>query len=211
MASPTEDSRLMALPGEIRNRIYRFVFADSPFPVVFVTSAGLQEPKLLTTCKEVSKHASGPPIPAADSQPSQVRKEAGPIFWVETVHTLVVDDFDGTSTCRFTNKSRAPCREFGLRESDLKHQFVGITRPNWANLMDWAWRFHSSQTRVAWEANENFMVFSPPATLQKVMCIASTMFQTTHAMRDKPWAMVERLLLGYRRILKGAQEGWMVA
>ena len=51
MAS-SESSPLMKLPGEIRNRIYRFSVANDDVPV---TRTGMTEPGLLLACKAVSK------------------------------------------------------------------------------------------------------------------------------------------------------------
>ena len=54
MASEKCDSPFLGLPPEIRNRVYRLVLVKGPDDAVQMTATGMNEPALLSLCKQVS-------------------------------------------------------------------------------------------------------------------------------------------------------------
>lgn len=54
MACGAANSPLMGLPGEVRNRIYRYAVVEPEGSTIDIRTTRLQEPGLLTTCKDVS-------------------------------------------------------------------------------------------------------------------------------------------------------------
>ncbi len=77
-----------ALPGEIRNAIYRLVlFQGGDKQFTATTDSVFQEPPLLRTCK-------------------QIRSEAGSIFWKDTKFRVSVNDFHPAVLRRFEERLR---------------------------------------------------------------------------------------------------------
>jgi hypothetical protein len=111
--TPTQqDSPLLNLPGELRNRIYRFAIINPLSIELDVGRWQNHQPALLRTCK-------------------QVRIEALRLFYIENKMTTNIHDWDPVVKVR--------CSELltshNIRSHHLYHYFTG--GPNWENLLAW--------------------------------------------------------------------------
>ncbi|SMR65174.1 unnamed protein product [Zymoseptoria tritici ST99CH_3D1] len=110
-------SRLLDLPPELRNSIFRIV-VESANTYISVTSQGYYRPPLLQTCKAI-------------------RQDALKLFYCTNVFSVQVVDFDYTPIHKFIAVPRAEkCRKL----IDFRIHLVG--EPNWANLVEWVKRYH---------------------------------------------------------------------
>ncbi|KAK3723185.1 hypothetical protein LTR37_001908 [Vermiconidia calcicola] len=108
-------SRLLTLPAEIRNSIYEYALLEAG---VLIVTAGLQQPPLLTACR-------------------QTRQETLELWYTRTTFEIVVVDCENTLIKAFANHT-GRIRARYLSPSDLPWFNVGcIGAKNWANLVDW--------------------------------------------------------------------------
>ncbi|KAM3420438.1 hypothetical protein BST61_g3711 [Cercospora zeina] len=120
--SPTP-SRLLRLPAELRNRIYRLgLHTAGDEDRIIVTDFGHERPALLQTCRKI-------------------RTEALKIYYYENSFRIDMNSYDSTLLARFTQK----LRDLGLETHSAKpaKEYVecylryGDREPNWANLLQW--------------------------------------------------------------------------
>ncbi|SMR62427.1 unnamed protein product [Zymoseptoria tritici ST99CH_1E4] len=116
----TTDSRLLALPPELRNQIFRDV-VKYDYKHIIVTPQGYDRPPLLETCK-------------------MIRKDALKLFYYTNEFYGYIFEYDYTPIAKF----------FALREANNIRTYVYFTLelqgvPNWNNLVDWVKREHGAK------------------------------------------------------------------
>ena len=126
-AQPTEPStsangscRLLSLPGELRNRIYRFAIVGTRTIEIDIARWSTHQPELLKTCK-------------------QVRQEALRLFYMENKISTNIHDWNPILKYHFQQLMIA----HDIRPLHLHHYFSG--GPNWKNLMDWLRGVHEGR------------------------------------------------------------------
>jgi hypothetical protein len=106
------DSPLLNLPGELRNRIYRFAIVNPLSIELDVGRWQNHQPALLRTCK-------------------QIRIEALGLFYIENKITTNIHDWDPVVKVRCSKLLTS----HNIRSHHLYHYFTG--GPNWENLLVW--------------------------------------------------------------------------
>ena len=125
--NPQTDSRLMALPPELRNNIYRHVLTG--FTITFPAAGPVQShPTLLHTCRIIRKEALG-------------------IFLQEADLILQVVDYDCTRLQQFSNLS-AP-------HWDSLYDIELSGRQSWRNLHDWLEAYYKRDCHGFWFNRED--------------------------------------------------------
>ncbi|KAK4504855.1 hypothetical protein PRZ48_002818 [Zasmidium cellare] len=104
--------RLLKLPGEIRNRIYRFALVESGN--LDINPNGPGEPALLRVCRTV-------------------RNEGRSIYYTENVFTLKITEFNGAKYMPFMWQFDR--YEPLVTKPNVMFDIRG--RANWANLVEW--------------------------------------------------------------------------
>ena len=110
-SSASRVCRLLQLPGELRNRIYRDVLLD--VQRLKVPQIGFHEPGLLRTCRAI-------------------RKEAEPIFLLENKFYNFIVDHDAVALEPLAKKCVRVKKQYGARP-DIA--FSMQEAPNWPNLL----------------------------------------------------------------------------
>jgi hypothetical protein len=110
--APQTNSKLMGLPGELRNRIYRYAITEESTIVIDRHTWASHQPALLKTCK-------------------QVRYEALPIFYAENEISTCIRDWNPVVRDRLNQVLMS----HKIRTPNPHHNFRG--RPNWDNLKAW--------------------------------------------------------------------------
>ncbi|KAM0715529.1 hypothetical protein Q7P37_009027 [Cladosporium fusiforme] len=105
-------SPLISLPGELRNRIYRYTLVRARSIEIDASTWSTHQPSLLATCR-------------------QIRAEALPIFYVENRISAEIRDWDPVVKQRLFDLSLS----HKLEMSSRMHHFHGV--PNWTNLYAW--------------------------------------------------------------------------
>lgn len=117
--TPSTSSRLLKLPAELRNRIYRLTFVQDH--IILVTRQKFIEPHLLYVCKDI-------------------RHEATSSYYGENEFCLGHVDFDSDVQLKWRPKCRQVRREHKVRIT----VFDGMMpRRIWANLLTWLKRNHA--------------------------------------------------------------------
>jgi hypothetical protein len=106
------DSPLLNLPGELRNRIYRFAIISPLSIELDIGRWQNHQPALLRTCK-------------------QVRIEALRLFYIENKITTNIHDWDPVVKVRCSQLLAS----HKIKSHHLYHYFTG--GPNWTNLLAW--------------------------------------------------------------------------
>jgi hypothetical protein len=118
--SATTSCRLLSLPGELRNRIYRFALHSERTIEVDKVRWPLHQPPLLKTCKTI-------------------RAEALRLFYTENKISTNIHDWDPIVKYRFQQLMAI----HNIRPQHLHHYFTGV--PNWKNLTDWLRAVHQGR------------------------------------------------------------------
>ncbi|KAK5111956.1 hypothetical protein LTR85_011703 [Meristemomyces frigidus] len=105
-------SPLLALPAELRNRIYEFALLEQE--TVHVDD-NLRRPALLDTCR-------------------QIRSEALRLWYTENAFLFTIHDCDGTVADKFL----CSLRMLPINDSKLHARYVYTGVANWKNLKAWA-------------------------------------------------------------------------
>ena len=112
-------SRLLCLPAELRNTIYRYTLLE---PLAINIRVGRQAPPLLQTCR-------------------QVRKEAVSIYWTENSVLAIVVDFHHAIPCFLKQVVR---RYPADKQAGGDRNYMLTGNPYWNNLMRWMKRVYSN-------------------------------------------------------------------
>lgn len=212
-APPTPTPRLLSLPGELRNQIYRLALVDHDQPPL-LTAAGMLEPGLLSVCKQASPFSSGTQCGLAlANKRSQVRKESGPIFYRENDFEVTSVDFESEAFCFLTSKSRCLYKEFGRQARWRTCRVLGPRNPNWSNLLAWMHSYHRGRTHVGSQTFTNMAgaVANPNGFVPRgnvAFSIVFAMFSVVEAMKDKPWDRVKPILMNHREAMVALDPLW---
>lgn len=105
-------SRLLSIPGELRNRIYRLAIIEPDSIIIDRTSWASHQPALLKTCK-------------------QIRVEALPLFYVESKISADIHHWNPVAKDRVNRLMMS----YNIKSPHVYYYFSGL--PNWTNLLAW--------------------------------------------------------------------------
>lgn len=109
----TQDSKLLALPAELRNPIYEMaLIEDSPIRIEVEPDARLEIPGLLLACKSLREETLG-------------------IWYQSNQFVIEIDECDATTL----NKWTAHCVKVEQRDVDIS--IMLLDSPNWPNILQW--------------------------------------------------------------------------
>jgi hypothetical protein len=118
--SANSSSRLLSLPGELRNRIYRFAIIGTRALEIDAARWSTHQPPLLKICK-------------------QIRHEALRLFYIENKISTNIHDWNPVVKYHFQQLMF----KHNVRPENLHHYFSG--GPNWENLMNWLKAVHEGR------------------------------------------------------------------
>ncbi|WPB02075.1 uncharacterized protein RHO25_006709 [Cercospora beticola] len=185
-------SRLLQLPAELRNRIYRLVLHTAgEEDRIIVTEFGHERPALLQTCKKI-------------------RNEALKIYYYENSFRIDMNSYDSALLARFTRK----LRDLGLETHSAKpaKEYVecylryGDREPNWANLLQWMKFVHSGLVPPRKLTPAERWASGRHSTVRIVI---SSMNNMVRCLADRPWEEVKKLLEDQRVVLATTNARWM--
>lgn len=180
---------LFKLPPELRNHIYEYAVAidpdedyeDFPGDVQITRDNGIPQPALLTTSKTI-------------------RKEAIRVFYTIQCVRLVMDSFDSTPAVLWKRKQISLSKQYDL-EVDGPAWVERTGTREWVNLKIWVQRVHqgvvcdaAEELREAYRYGEAELIFG--------------MLRMVEEKKDKPWSVVEDLLVHFKCALEGLHVEW---
>lgn len=115
----TDECRLLALPGELRNHIYRYAVVES---------------------EKVTVKPHSPPPPALLSVCRSIREDCGTIYYCENIFELELEEYNGAPFAPF----HRTYQDFTRNINVTNHQTFFDGTPNWENLVG-----HLIRCRVA--------------------------------------------------------------
>lgn len=179
-ATSPQPSRLLSIPPELRNRIYRNVLLDPGR--INVSATGFTEPELLLTCK-------------------QIRSEAMGIFYNECTFVLDNDDYDPTTAIAWTMKLRALSKRKIITNRCGPPTIFSQTRPtpSWTNLLKWVKACHERQAGA---------MYAGETRKDAGAHIISACLLMGVNLRDTPWAGLEKVLEHQHCALVALDERW---
>ena len=184
MATPQQqstNSRLLHLPGELRNRIYRYaVVGSTKGAPIDVTISSIPEPALLRTRK-------------------QIRAEAISIFYIENHFKCITSGFDSRVHLLFERKLIAIHKNHHVNLSGLPEIALELRGPyNWPNLKLWARRLHSRELGMVGDvgASQSSPIAPIPGAGIRAAegILVRSIFDLATDLRGIPWAVVEGIL-----------------
>lgn len=171
---------LLSIPGELRNRIYRMTFEDGDKDgTVTLNSSTFPEPALLSVC-------------------TQIRDEAGPIFYSERIFAIDMTAFASDAWGLFVQKRNDVLEEFGV---EMPSRRFGVWTPNWPNLLIQLRRWHKG-CFAGWNRG------SYEGLLPTTHEMAFAMMDMVIDLEDMPWSKVEKILERYHRALITVDVRW---
>ncbi|KAK5127473.1 hypothetical protein LTR85_006812 [Meristemomyces frigidus] len=179
---PPSQSPLLALPGELRNRIYRLALVEPR--LVLLNRTKFVEPALLVACH-------------------QIRHEAAPIFYGENDFRIPVPNYDSTICKLWTVKVRAVRRKYDIHIETSLSRGTGHEEPNWENAIKWLQRRHSGAVRYQMHKPS-----SAPKHFTPDMMVLGGMFAMAKELQDKSWSRVKKLMEEQHRILVAIDPRW---
>ncbi|KAK4610369.1 hypothetical protein CLAFUW4_13767 [Fulvia fulva] len=123
-SQPPPKCHLLELPGEIRNRIYRYSLLDSQR--ITIPTSGFEEPGLLSTCH-------------------QIRQEAEPIFVLENKFEATSINYHSGPLLGRTKKWIRITRQYKQPPS-CGTNYTGS--PSWPNYLTWMKRLHGGEVMM---------------------------------------------------------------
>ena len=179
-SSSAPDSRLLNLPGELRNRIYRATFDEGAD--VTLSSNVFPEPAVLAVCKEI-------------------RSEASPIFYSERVFKIDCSEYDWISWMAYAVKASSVRLEYSVK---LRHHRFGSSNPSWRNFLTALRWNHKYPCYFAVDSKA-----SGKAPHRSIGCeLMRAMITTVMKLQDVPWSRVEEILEGYHKALVSVDPRW---
>lgn len=121
-ATLSKTCRFLALPTELRNRIYTFTLGQNQYFWITNTTWPTHQPALLKTSR-------------------QIRDEALGLFYHQNTFSAQVHDWQDTVVERF----RALRKQYQIA-SHWHHHFTG--EPHWKNLLEWLGGVHDGSKRA---------------------------------------------------------------
>ena len=183
------DSRLLSLPAELRNRIYRLVLLRRR-PTRVKKSGFSQGSGILATCK-------------------QIRHEALKICYYKNIFRVSTPKWNTDALVSFNKQ----IRRLGLQVGPGKGmKITSITdgpsrEPHWANLLEWARLFHSRTLCWTHSNNDSPALSSHQGAV--VHNVGRAIKITACQTRDLPWRQVEEILAPQRLVLALVDERWL--
>ncbi|KAK4496543.1 hypothetical protein PRZ48_012523 [Zasmidium cellare] len=178
-----QNCRLLALPGELKNRIYRLVLVQPEDTPIIITSTGYHRGGgLLQTCE-------------------QVRREALKIFFYENEFEHPLRRWNPTPMCNFM--STIARLELDCPKAEMVYE-VPI-EPCWRHLVQWCCQIHKG-VLTSDVINPGALRKEDVLDLQTHM--VAMMMLTVRTMCSQPWSLVEELLEGMRPSLITADRRW---
>ncbi|KAK5127349.1 hypothetical protein LTR85_006688 [Meristemomyces frigidus] len=177
-----KECRLLALPPEMRNRIYRACLVEGDISI-HSDDAGNDlptEPAILRTCR-------------------QIRDEAESILYQENTFDFTVEDHDASNYVKW-------CRS-AERRRECKHTFnLNEGSTNWSNLEKWmvAWWSGEAEGPAGYAEDEGgIMTF--------VGNVATHLFRVLETLQDSglPWETAQSVLRNMRRALGVENQDWL--
>ena len=175
-------SALLALPGEMKNEIYRLVLVKAdrePIRVVASPQGSTtpSEPAFLRTCHSL-------------------RTEALRIYYLENIFVLDALDMDPSLAIAFYRISLQHSVELDIVV--LRH---GL--PRWCNLSRWLREFHGSRAYGLTISVESDRLLEDTETQ-----IVESMFRVANTLKVHSWRTTESVLNDLRAPLVSEQPGW---
>ena len=174
--------RLLKLPAELRNCIYRLALVQEG-DIVY-NKDGYARPAVLNTCKKI-------------------RSEALKIFYYENTFISTISNYDVTAVEKFYQLEVT----IGLTSAKVQ-TFTQVSGypTSWARLLRWLRVFHAAKrfaqsTRIA-NLGTSIAVDMAPY-------IVAGMFDTARMLRGQPWAIVEDILTVQRAMLDAVDAAWL--
>ena len=180
-----QGSPFLTLPGELRNRIYRFILVQPPGERVQLrVPSDFTGPGLLTTCK-------------------QIRVEAQQIYYSENTFMVTCTAWNSDLPVLWNRKAKQIGKESGLERQRLAGHMDGLHEANWNNLIVWLQRYHAGTVTSKTVAPSRM-----PQDHQTARFVISGMFRTVDIMKGKPWTEVLKELEEQRYILRRVDSRW---
>lgn len=203
----------MALPAELRNRVDRFALLEDHH--IEVTVNGLEAPGLLSVCKEVGAFLLyGIDRELAVNRFSQVRREAGSIYYSENMFESRLDDYDARATCFLGSKAMSVAREFGIR-MPLRMRTANL-QPHWNNLLHWLRYYHTGRVTASYNQESVDMLSEDrdshtpaQAAMLTSAAIFKAMFRTLGALKGREWQQVKPVMGEFRDALGAVDTRWL--
>ncbi|KAF2161602.1 hypothetical protein M409DRAFT_58992 [Zasmidium cellare ATCC 36951] len=182
-----QSSRLLALPGELKNRIYRLALLQPKDTPILITSTGYDlGGGLLQTSK-------------------QIRSEALKIFYYENQFKHTVQRLDVSPAIHF-------CRTLAkvdLGPPSKQHRVSLLVEvfltPHWPNLLEWLRLTHQGFMSLPVEG------MTPSAgnlAFEAEKKVVASMFEAVKALKRQPWRLVREVLRGMRQVLVVLEPSW---
>jgi hypothetical protein len=173
-------SPLLKLPAELRNEIYYLALVETDPHIITITDAGIEEPALLQTSKEV-------------------RGEAIQIYYGQNQFQHLVQNQDSDPIAKWNEKAARLKAQYGIKPTLSCSVADHADRPN---LTRWLQRYHKkSFLRRSRPSNSLDGVITEKA-------IIGTMFHLVRGLRGLPWERVEALLEEHWVLLESMNAGW---
>jgi hypothetical protein len=179
-----DNCQLLSLPPELRNRIYEMVLVQSQ--TVMVAPAGISEPALLSTAK-------------------QVRNEAIQIYYGQNIFHITIDNLNPYPLVRWKERRKALKRNCRLK---MKWGWSCPVQPARQNLHRWLEAYHDSQHRYRLRRVSEIPMSAPLCISEEV--IIGGMFYVVQCLRGRPWDEVERVLEESYHMLEARDKGWQL-
>lgn len=139
---------------------------------------------------------------------AQVRREAGPIFYVENRSAFNVSEYDAEALCKFHVTFGRVVSEFDVWH--IQYSYWSNLRPSWTNLFEWCRAAHGKRTTFVIETGGTAITSADPLDPKTApLRVAAAMFAIVEKLREQSWEEVEEMLLAYRDILGSMDRGWM--
>lgn len=180
--SMADQSPLLKLPGELRNRIYRLALLE-PQPIG-LSPTNFVEPSLLVACH-------------------QIRREAATISYGENTFRVPIPNYDSTMCKLWTAKFRKLRKIFKVNVHTVLSRGAAFEEPDWENAIEWIQRRHSGAVRYHLHKPS-----SAPRHFTPDMMVLGGMFLIAIEMKGKPWSKVKKVMEEQHRILVAINPKW---
>ena len=178
-------SPLLSLPGEIRNRIYRYALINDD-DAVAVTSSGIPEEGLLLAS-------------------TQIRQECVEIFYYENNFYVPIPYYDSSVLVKWCAKLRLMHKRH-QKAIDYNLKFgIGMAVPHWENLILWLKGYHDKDLD---RGQHVYLPSEAPEDFTVDQMIVGGMFNIVLGMMFRPWVEVLKVLEEQHCILSRIDRRW---
>lgn len=163
----------------MRNYIYELVLVEDEI----IVTEDLKEPPLLRTCK-------------------QIRKQAGPIWYMENTFTAEIYDCDAKLTNDFEVWLGEGAGEFDQMRGDVALQIdTSGCEPHWQNLRRWCERIHGDY---------DVMSLSADSDATHMANVISTAHHIARSLREQDWLECYFPLHALRMLAGNVDPRWLI-